>query len=205
MQTRNLIVAGAVEFSPDVFPDDRGLFVSPFEEREFAATIGLPSFPVVQASHSRSRRGVVRGIHFTRTPPGMATYVCCPNGTALDIVVDLRVGSPTFGRWDSVVLDQRSFRAVYLPVGTGHAFVALADDTVMSYLLSGGYVPANELAVSAMDSTMDLPIPVGAVLSARDRAAPTLAQAQHAGLLPDYARCLEITTRLATSHHGREA
>ncbi|MEV5574407.1 dTDP-4-dehydrorhamnose 3,5-epimerase family protein [Spirillospora sp. NPDC052269] len=191
MDVRELAVEGALEFTPRVFPDERGTFVSPFQEPAFAAAHGAPLFPVAQTSFSRSRRNVVRGVHFTATPPGCAKYVCCVQGEALDIVVDLRTGSPTFGRWDAIHLDGRDFRSVYFPVGVGHAFVALSDDTVMSYLLSESYVPENELALSVLDPDLGLPIPDGVepMLSERDRAALSLAEAQARGLLPDYRLC----------------
>ena len=196
MSHRRLRVEGAVEFIPPVFPDERGLFVSPFQGPVFEEALGRPLFPVAQSNHSRSRKGVVRGVHFTATPPGVAKYVYCPRGRALDIVVDLRVGSPTFGAWDAVELNPQEFRSMYFPVGTGHAFVALEDDTVMSYMISDSYVPENELALSVFDPELGLPIPdeVEHLLSDRDRDAPSLALAREKGLLPDYATCCEIDT-----------
>ncbi|SDL64145.1 epimerase EvaD [Lentzea albidocapillata subsp. violacea] len=186
-EVRRLAVEGALELTPRVFPDDRGLFVATYQSSIFTAATGRP-LPLVQASHSVSRRGVVRGIHFTTTPPGTAKYVYCTSGRALDLVVDLRVGSPTFGRWDSVLLDQTHFRSTYLPVGVGHAFVALEDRTVMSYLMTNGYVPEHEQAVSPLDPALGLPIDleVEPILSERDTAAPTLTEALELGLLPDY-------------------
>jgi epimerase EvaD len=198
MQARRLAVDGAFTFSPKVFRDDRGLVVSPFQEVALIDAIGRPLFPVAHASHSKSRRGVVRGIHFTLTPLGTAKYVYCPQGKALDMVVDIRVGSPTFGRWDSVVLDHESFHAVYLPVGVGHAVAALEDDTVMHYMWSGAYVAENELALSALDPALGLPIPgdIEPILSERDIFAPTLSQAEAAGILPEYAACRELDEAL---------
>ncbi|MFJ1597424.1 dTDP-4-dehydrorhamnose 3,5-epimerase family protein [Streptomyces sp. NPDC088261] len=198
MKSRELTVTGALEFTPEVFRDSRGFFVSPFQKAAFVQAGGRPLFPVSQVSVSRSRLGVVRGVHFTATPPGVAKYVYCAQGKALDLVVDLRVGSPTFGTWDSVLLDQEDFRAVYLPVGVGHAYVALHDDTVMSYTLSGSYVPENELALSFFDPDLKLPLPDGIepLVSERDRVAPSLAEAATQGLLPRYGRCLEIEAEL---------
>ncbi|MEU7150749.1 dTDP-4-dehydrorhamnose 3,5-epimerase [Streptomyces sp. NPDC039022] len=194
MKARELTVEGALEFTPRVFPDERGLFFSPFQEEAFAEAHGGPLFRVAQTNHSVSRRGVVRGIHYTVTPPGTAKYVYCARGAALDIVVDIRVGSPTYGRWDSVLMDQQDHRTTYFPVGVGHAFVALEDDTVMSYMLSGSYVPENELALSVLDPALGLPVPQDTepILSERDGAAITLAEAREQGLLPDYGRCQEI-------------
>jgi len=188
MQWRTLAVAGAVEFSPPVLRDDRGLFVSPYQEAAFEEAVGRPLFPVAQTNHSHSRRGTVRGVHFTCAPPGTAKYVYCARGRAIDVVVDVRVGSPTFGVCDAVELDPEHFRAVYFPLGVGHAFIVLEDDTVMSYLQSGRYVPDNELAVSPLDPALRLPIPDGldVILSDRDTVAPTLDDARRSGVLPRY-------------------
>ncbi|WP_037671825.1 dTDP-4-dehydrorhamnose 3,5-epimerase family protein [Streptomyces griseus] len=198
MQSRTLAVAGAVEFSPEIFRDRRGLFVSPFQEAAFEEALGHPLFPVAQTNHSRSQRGVVRGVHFTVTPPGVAKYVYCARGRALDIVVDIRRGSPTFGAVDSVLLDQKNFRSMYFPVGVGHAFVALEDDTVVSYMLSGRYRAEHELALDALDPALGLPISedIEPVMSDRDRAAPTLEQALSGGMLPDYQECLRLEDAL---------
>ncbi|GAA1307843.1 dTDP-4-dehydrorhamnose 3,5-epimerase [Saccharothrix xinjiangensis] len=187
MKARQLAVGGAWEFEPDVFPDDRGLFVSPFQQEVFTEAVGAPLFAVAQASASISRRGVARGVHYARRAPGCAKYVTCSRGRVLDLVVDLRVGSPTFGAWDSVELSGDGFRAVYLPPGLGHAFLALEDHSTVHYLLSRAYDPADELAVSILDPDLALPIPADAVLSERDRAAPPLAGARDAGLLPVHA------------------
>jgi epimerase EvaD len=194
MKVRELAVAGALEFTPDVFPDGRGLFLSPFQGPAFTEATGNGRFPVAQTNHSRSKRGVVRGVHYTLTPPGCAKYVYCPKGSALDIVVDIRVGSPTFGKWDVVRMDQIDFRAMYFPVGLGHAFVALEDDTVMSYMVTSSYVAANELAISVTDPALGLPVPddITPVYSERDTVAPTLAEAAELGLLPQY----ELSTRI---------
>ncbi|WP_097985620.1 dTDP-4-dehydrorhamnose 3,5-epimerase family protein [Streptomyces sp. f150] len=199
MEAKELGVVGAHVFTPQVFADSRGAFVSPFQEEAFVRQTGHRLFPVEQISHSRSRRGVVRGVHFTRTPPGMAKYVYCPRGRALDIIVDLRRGSPTFGRHATVVLDPVDFRAVYFPVGLGHAFVALEDDTVMAYTLSLAYAPENELALSVYDPDLALPLPedIEPVVSERDRVAQSLEQALESGLLPDYEQCLELDAELA--------
>ncbi|MGH3517086.1 MAG: dTDP-4-dehydrorhamnose 3,5-epimerase family protein [Haloechinothrix sp.] len=191
MHVRELAVRDAYEFTPRAFPDDRGLFVAPFQAQVFAEALGQ-TLRVAQTNHSVSRRGVIRGVHFADTPPGQAKYVYCPQGALLDVVVDVRVGSPTFGEWDAVRLDSAEFRAVYLAEGLGHAFVALTDDTVMAYLCSTGYHPAAEHGVNPLDPDLGLPWPgdVPPVLSEKDAAAPTLDQAAAAGTLPRYADCL---------------
>lgn len=194
MRARELAVAGAHEFTPPVFGDDRGMFVSTFLASAFRAATGHELFPVRQMSFNVSKRGVVRGVHYTTTPPGMAKIVTCPHGTVLDVVVDLRRGSPTFGQWDSVLLNSDEPRAVYLPNGVGHMFVALTDDSVVSYTLSTEYVPAHEHSITIFDKDLRLPIPddIEPLLSPRDTAAGTLADALAEGTLPDYETCLAL-------------
>lgn len=191
MRIRELSVAGGFEFTPDIHTDQRGLFVSPLQDEAFLAAVGH-RFPVAQTNHSRSARGVLRGLHFTATPPGQAKYVYCARGQALDAVVDIRVGSPTFGQWDLVRMDSESFRAVYIPDGLAHAFLALEDDTIMSYLVSSAYRSELEHAIDPLDPAIGLPWPpeVKFLLSARDTVAPSLAEAEAKGMLPQYADCL---------------
>lgn len=192
MQVRNLEITGAFEFNPPSFPDHRGLFVAPFQEAAFIEATGH-SLRIAQCNHSVSARDVVRGVHFADVPPGQAKYVYCPSGAALDVVVDLRVGSPTFGRWESVRLDSDDFRAVYLAEGLGHAFLALADDTAMAYLCSTPYNPPAEHGVDPLDPELGLPWGdvTEPVLSDKDRNAPSLAEAANSGLLPNYQDCLD--------------
>ena len=190
MKVRELTIPDTYEISTDVFPDDRGLFVNPFRGDVLAEAIGRP-FPVVQTNHSTSRRGDVRGVHFSVLPPGQAKDVYVPRGAVLDIIVDIRVGSPTYGQHEAVRLDDRDLRAVYVSEGLGHCAVALEDDTVLSYLCSTGYDPGREKGISPVDPALALPIPqdVNPVLSAKDTAAPTLAEAAEQGLLPTYEEC----------------
>jgi 5-epimerase len=197
MDVRELAVPGAFEFTPRVFPDDRGLFVCPFQEEDFVKAVGHP-LRLAQTNHSKSRRGVIRGIHFADVPPGQGKYVYCPQGALLDVVVDIRVGSPTFGAVDVVRLDPVDFRAVYVSEGIGHGIMALEDDTVISYLCSTGYNPGGEHGLNPLDPELGLPWPteIEAVLSDKDRAAPGLSAALEAGLLPAYEDCLAHYQRL---------
>lgn len=193
MDVRELRVPGARLFRPSVFPDARGSFAAAFQGEVFAAAVGHP-FPLAQANTSTSRRGALRGIHFADVPPGQAKYVQCVGGAVLDVVVDLREGSSTFGRWDAVRLDAASPDALYVAEGLGHAFLALADDTVVTYLCSTPYTPAAEHGVDPLDPELALPWtdhvgPDELILSEKDRAAPTLGQARTDGLLPADAAC----------------
>lgn len=184
---RSLRVRGAWEISPPVFTDHRGLVAAPFR-RDHLSGLGVPPLDVAQTVHSRSKRGTVRGVHYTVAPSGGAKYVHCSHGSALDILVDLRRGSPTFGSWDTVSLDPVRNRSVYVPAGVGHAFVALEADTVLTYLLSAPYISETEAAVDARDPRLGLPLGCGdtSLMSDRDRLAPTLDEAAREGLLPVY-------------------
>ena len=197
MKAQALSIAGAWVFEPTVFPDERGAFAAPFQGAVFREALGF-DLTIAQANHSVSARGVMRGVHYADVPPGQAKYVYCPRGALLDVVVDVRVGSPTFGAHEVVELDGESCRAVYLAEGLGHAFVALEDDTVMSYLCSTPYDPQAERGVSPLDPALKLPWPVGMepVLSEKDAAAPSLAEAAESGRLPDIAACHAWYARL---------
>jgi dTDP-4-dehydrorhamnose 3,5-epimerase len=169
----------------------------------------VTGFPlaVAQANQSVSRRGTLRGVHFAAVPPGQAKYVYCPRGAVLDVVVDIRVGSPTFGAWDALRLDDVAKRAVYLSEGLGHAFMALEDDSTVTYLCSTGYDPGREFGINPVDPALDLPWPVDveAVLSPKDAAAPSLAEAAEQGLLPTYAECRAFLAQRAAQAGERPA
>ncbi|MFB7300809.1 dTDP-4-dehydrorhamnose 3,5-epimerase family protein [Streptomyces rubiginosohelvolus] len=199
MEIRRLAVEGALEFTPDVYSDDRGFVAVPFAREVFEEAHGGPLFPVAQTIHSSSRKGVVRGMHYTVAPPGMSKFAYCARGEALYLTLDIRVGSPTFGRSDAVAMDQKSFRSLYIPVGVSNGFVALTDDTVISYMISKRYVSEDERALSALDPALGLPLPAGIdpVLAERDRRAPTLAEALERGELPDYEECLALERGLS--------
>lgn len=191
MRARRLVVAGGFEFSPDAHSDVRGSFVAPFQEDTFVGTVGH-GLAVAQTNLTTSARGVVRGVHFTSTPPGQEKYVYCTHGRALDVMVDIRLGSPTFGAWDAVELEGGNGRAVYFPAGVGHAVLALEDATVMSYLVTTTYRAELEQAIDPFDEELGLPWPEGTgfVLSTRDEQAIGMAEARETGLLPRYADCV---------------
>ncbi|MEV7780750.1 dTDP-4-dehydrorhamnose 3,5-epimerase [Kitasatospora sp. NPDC088351] len=190
MTVRKLAVDGAYAFTPAVHPDERGTFCASYTESSFVAAVGHP-LRLGQYHNSVSRRGTVRGIHFADVPPGQGKFVTCTRGSLLDVVVDIRVGSPTFGQWDSLVLDSGKREGVYLAEGLGHAFMALEDDTVAAYLCSTEYNPAAEHEIDPFDPALGLPWPDGIapLVSDRDRDAPTLREARQAGALPDYGVC----------------
>ncbi|GIJ78898.1 dTDP-4-dehydrorhamnose 3,5-epimerase [Micromonospora phaseoli] len=196
MKIRPLSIEGAWEVTTQQHGDPRGLFLEWYRFDRLAEVVGHP-LRLAQGNLSVSACDVVRGIHFADVPPGQAKYVTCVRGAVLDVVVDLRVGSPTFGRWEGVRLDDVQRRAVYLAEGLGHGFCALTDDATLSYLCSTTYNPSAEHAVHPLDEELGIEWPTGSPqLSARDAAAPSLAQARAAGLLPEYARCQEYVSGL---------
>jgi dTDP-4-dehydrorhamnose 3,5-epimerase len=190
VQVDELKVPGAWSFTPRQFPDPRGVFLEWFKADALEQVLGH-RLQVAQANHSVSARGTLRGVHFADVPPSQAKYVYCTRGAVLDVVVDIRVGSPTFGVSDSVLLDDQDRRGIYLSEGLGHAFLALTDDANVTYLCSTPYAPGREHGVSPLDPALDLPWPddVEPLLSDKDAAAPTLAEAQEQGLLPTMEQC----------------
>jgi len=200
VDVRELKIAGAWEFTPRQFPDPRGVFLEWFKGSVVEGAVGH-RLGLAQANHSVSSKGTLRGIHFADVPPGQAKYVYCTRGAVLDVVVDIRVGSPTYGVSDAVQLDDVDRRSVYLSEGLGHAFLALTDDANVTYLCSEGYNPTGEHGVHPLGSDLDLPWPkdIEPLLSDKDAAAPTLAEAERDGLLPSYDECLAFYERLRTS------
>ncbi|WP_322613562.1 dTDP-4-dehydrorhamnose 3,5-epimerase family protein [Dermacoccus abyssi] len=197
MQITPLRIEGAYRVAPRQFPDDRGVFMEGFRGDKLAEHIGH-EMRVVQTNISVSSRGAVRGIHFADVPPSQAKYVTAVSGSFLDFVVDIRVGSPTFGEWESVRLDTDSRVAVYVSEGLGHCLVALEDNSTAVYLCSQPYNPTGEHGINPLDPRvgLDLPADLEPVVSAKDAAAPNLEEAAAQGLLPNYDDCLAFAESL---------
>ncbi|MGW3186100.1 dTDP-4-dehydrorhamnose 3,5-epimerase family protein [Kitasatospora sp. NPDC001119] len=191
MRIEEMKVADAFRITPEQLPDRRGLFFEAWRAGELTELTGRP-FAVKQVNFSVSSRNTLRGIHGTKLPPGQAKLVTCVRGAALDVVVDLRVGSPTFGMFDTTLQEAGSGIGVYLPDGLGHAFLALTDDTCMNYLCSQEYVPGTMIDIQALDPELGIPWNLDGppIRSDKDAAAPTLAEAAAQGLLPSYTSCL---------------
>ena len=187
-------IEGAWVYTPRVHNDDRGSFAEVFRGAEFAADLGY-QLDVAQVNCSVSRRGVIRGIHYADVPPGQAKYVTCVAGTILDVIVDLRTNSSSFGKWEAVELDADTRRAVFLTEGLGHAFTALTDGATALYMCSTPYAPGREHGVHPLDPAIGIAWPTDdgwePVLSEKDAAAPTLEEALRAGQLPRYEDCTE--------------
>ncbi|MFF1681272.1 dTDP-4-dehydrorhamnose 3,5-epimerase [Streptomyces sp. NPDC058256] len=192
-----LSIEGAWVYEPNVFPDERGSFHEWFGGADFRASTGH-DLSLAQANCSVSRRGTLRGIHFADVPPSQAKYVKCVRGAVLDAIVDIRVGSPTYGQWELVRLDDETHASVYLSEGLGHAFLALTDDATVVYLCSEGYAPQREHGIHPLDPELGIewPADVEPLLSDKDAAAPTLADAAAQGLLPRYEDCIAFRADL---------
>ncbi|MGZ4741237.1 MAG: dTDP-4-dehydrorhamnose 3,5-epimerase [Ilumatobacteraceae bacterium] len=186
MEARELTIPGAWEITPKQHVDDRGLFFEWYTDSSFREFAGH-RLDLRQANCSVSAAGVLRGLHFAQLPPSQAKYVTCLRGAVFDVVVDIRVGSPTFGQWDSVLLDDRDHRSIYISEGLAHGFLALADDSTVMYLCSAGYDPGREHTICATDPALGIRWPdTDHVLSGRDADAPSLDEVRVAGLLPTW-------------------
>jgi dTDP-4-dehydrorhamnose 3,5-epimerase len=187
MKVRELDIPGTWEITPEIHGDSRGLLFEWLTDRGFTGFAGH-SLDVRQANCSVSAAGVLRGLHFAQLPPSQAKYVTCVSGSVFDVVVDIRLGSPTFGRWDSVVLDDSDRRTIYISEGLAHGFLALQDNSTVMYLCSAEYNPQREHTILATDPALaiDWPLVDGAAprLSDRDAAAPGFDEVRKSGLLP---------------------
>ncbi len=184
---------------PKAIEDERGSFFEAFRADQLAEAAGRP-VPAVQSNYSVSRRGTLRGLHGTTMPPGQAKVVTCVRGEVLDIVVDIRPGSPSYLQYSANHLSAANGVSVFAAEGLGHAFLALTDDACVNYLCSTTFVPGTQLDLDVLDPELGLPwaqeaekIGLGVdelLRSPKDAAAPTIAQALREGLLTSYEDCL---------------
>ncbi len=173
MRAWPLTLPGALVLEPTVHGDERGFFVETYRESELAK-LGIDD-AFVQDNHSRSRAGVVRGMHF-HVGVGVAKLVRCARGSILDVIVDLRRGSPTYGRWEGVELDDEGQRLLYVPIGFAHGFCTLSTVADVLYKQTAYYDPAVERAIAHDDPDIAISWPAGLdlVVSERDAGAPRL-------------------------------
>ena len=163
---------GVVVVEPKVFPDERGFFMESFNARHFA-TAGLPT-EFVQDNHSRSTRGVLRGLHY-QYPTWQGKLVRCLVGEIFDVAVDIRRASPTFGQWFGIVLSAENKKQLYVPAGYAHGFCVLSDVTEMAYKCTALYVPADDAGLRWNDPAIGIEWPIqDPILSAKDSDAPML-------------------------------
>ena len=168
---------GPILIEPEVHGDERGFFAERFRD-DRAADLGIER-RWVQDNHSRSRRGVLRGMHF-QVGAGQAKLVGCARGAILDVVVDLRNGSPTHGQWEAVELDDRRALTLYIPVGFAHGFCVTSEVADVIYKCSSYYDPALERGIAFDDPDVGIEWPqLDWIVSERDRNAPRLAEIAH--------------------------
>ena len=183
LQSNNILVMNIVEteikgvfiIEPKVFGDNRGYFFESFSQREFESVIGPVTF--VQDNQSKSSYGVVRGLHFQKPPHAQAKLVRVVKGQVLDVAVDLRKDSPTFGKYMAVELSDENHRQVFIPKGFAHGFSVLSEEAVFQYKCDEYYAPESEAAIAwdDQDLNIDWKVPTeDVVLSAKDRNHPTL-------------------------------
>lgn len=186
MEIRELGILGALEFSPQIFSDDRGSFREWFNLQKIKQDIAF-SFPVVQGNISHSKLGVVRGVHFSNSSKGQEKFVTCTSGDIVDVLIDLRLGSPTYLAKEYISLNPTHGKSVYIPTGVGHGFVSRAEESIVCYLLSSEYDPQTEQAIYPLDHELDIDWNIkNPILSERDSSAQSLAQARDRSLLRFY-------------------
>ena len=191
MEFQELEIPGAWVFTPTLHTDPRGVFLESFTRSSLLEATGR-SLELAQANISVSNKGTIRGIHYALVPPGQAKYVQCVSGSAFDVVVDIRVGSPTFGQWTSVILDATEHSSIFISEGLGHGFTALEERTTLAYFCSTPYTPHREFGLNPFDPDLAISWPTTTRhLSEKDREAPSLAAAADQGALPSYRKCTE--------------
>jgi dTDP-4-dehydrorhamnose 3,5-epimerase len=185
---QELSIQGSYLATHNVFPDERGLFREWFKADEIA-TID-PEYKVRQANYSLSKKSVIRGIHYSLAPEGQAKLVTCASGSIVDVLIDLRVGSPTYLKIEYIELAEDSGKVAYIPTGVGHGFVVISDVASVVYLTSSEYAPEFERSICPTDPELainwQLPLGQSGIISAADIGAPTLALATKSGELPAF-------------------
>ena len=164
---------GCVIIEPRVFGDDRGFFLETFQAARYKQEAGI-DLPFVQDNHSRSARGVLRGLHFQKTKP-QGKLVRVVRGEVYDVAVDIRKGSATFGEWEGVILSEENKKQFWVPPGFAHGFVVLSATADFEYKCTDYYDPSDEGSILWSDPDLDIPWPIAnPVLSAKDESAKRL-------------------------------
>jgi len=189
MKTTPLGIDGSWKIDFQRFDDNRGYFYESFKEEDFKTHIGR-NFKIKQTNTSSSSKGSVRGIHFAMVPPSQAKLVQCQRGSIRDYVIDIRVGSPTFGKFEVVELSENSASEVFIEEGLAHAFVALENHTVVTYYVNEKYNPEREKGINPFDKTLNVKWPdLELIISEKDKQAISLDESKAQGLLPNYDEC----------------
>jgi dTDP-4-dehydrorhamnose 3,5-epimerase len=184
MEINNLSIEGAWRTYAPIFEDSRGAFKEWFKNSTNVERTGL-SFSVAQSNFSKSKKGVIRGIHYSLNPIAQWKWISCVSGSILDVVVDVRFDSPTFGRYEEVELNDVNGRGILLQANLGHAFQALTENAIVVYNLSSEYLPDFEEEVNPLDKFININWPISEqTMSLKDLNAPSLQDKLKAGVLP---------------------
>jgi dTDP-4-dehydrorhamnose 3,5-epimerase len=197
MKLTPLKIDGAWIIELNKFEDDRGFFYESFRKDVAKKYFGR-EFNVKQSNTSVSKKGTVRGIHYALVPPSQAKYIQCQKGSIIDYVIDIRVGSPTFSQFVEVELNATNPQAIFIEEGLAHAFVALEDETVVTYFVSENYNPEREKGINPFDSDLNIKWPdINLELSDKDKLAISLKEAQVQNLLPMFDDCKKYIKSLS--------
>jgi dTDP-4-dehydrorhamnose 3,5-epimerase len=196
VEISELAISGSWLITHKKFDDSRGFFYESFKAHSLEQSLGR-KFPIAQANTSVSKKGAVRGIHYALVPPSQAKYVQCLKGEIRDYVIDIRIGSSTFGEHDYVDLNGDNPQAIFIEEGLAHAFVALSDDAIVAYLVSAPYNPEREKAINPLDAQLNINWVLPQIhISEKDQQAPSLSQAESLGILPKYDECKSFIKQL---------
>ena len=196
MKSHPLKISGSWKIEFQKFDDNRGFFYESFKEEDFKNQIGR-NLNIKQTNTSSSSKGSVRGIHFALVPPSQAKLVQCQRGSIKDYVIDIRVGSPTFGQFEEIELNEKSASAVFIEEGLAHAFVAFENQTVVTYFVTEKYNPEREKGINPFDKTLNVKWPdIELILSEKDKQAISLEEAKNQGLLPTFDECKKFINTL---------
>jgi dTDP-4-dehydrorhamnose 3,5-epimerase len=197
MKINRLKIDGSWVIDLSKFEDSRGSFHESFRE-DLAEKFFGREFRIKQSNTSVSKKGSVRGIHYALVPPSQAKYVQCQQGSIIDYVIDIRVGSPTFSQFAEVELSATNPQAIFIEEGLAHAFVALKDETVVTYFVSENYNPEREKGINPFDSDLNIKWPsINLELSEKDKLAISLKEAQVQNLLPIFDDCKKFIKSLS--------
>lgn len=184
MRIEEASIEGVWIIQNEIYPDQRGTFQEWFQSKQFQGITGI-DFRPQQANSSISKKGVIRGIHYSTSENGQAKLVTCMSGNILDVIFDIRVGSKTFGQHVSVAMNAQDGKSLFISEGLGHAFISLEENSNLVYLLSSTYDPKTENSVHPLDSTLAFNWPLERIiLSERDAGAPSLNEQIKAKNLP---------------------
>ena len=197
MKAQPLKISGSWKIEFQKFDDNRGFFYESFKEEDFKKLIGR-NLNIKQTNTSSSSKGSVRGIHYALVPPSQAKLVQCQRGSIKDYVIDIRVGSPTFGQFEEIELNENSASAIFIEEGLAHAFVALENQTVVTYFVTEKYNPEREKGINPFDKTLNVKWPdLELIISEKDKQAISLDESKAQGLLPNYDECKKFINSIS--------